>query len=498
MVQGIAAKRRHVEFQAPGYIEPALQRYSGVMRKGVTRNLAENVASLRYGDIPATVIQLSKSLILDALGCMVAGALQESGRKALRYVESQAATPIATVALHGVKTHPYYAALANGAFCHGWLFDDTMGRGLSCESVLVPAALALAEQEYSSGHDVITAVVAGWEVICRIAASATPVPSRRPLDPIATFGPWGATAVAGQLLGFRGDDMENALSLSSGQAAASLQATQTGGAVARLHPGFAAMYGLRAARLAQLGLSGAREILEGPMGFLMCVAGLKADETPNFDVDRINAGFGDEWYIEGVTLKQHPVTHVQLSIIAAVERLRGEMQIASTEVAEVEVAFPRSSDTWMRSPIRVPRPGDVLGAQQSIAWGVAVALVLGRNDLPAYQHHVPPHGRSGEIAALAERVRVVDHDAANGTHPDFPTVTVRLKTGGSVEAECTWPRGSYLHNPMTAAELRDKFKRQAGLAGLSEAQQASVLETVAALEAQDDMTRLMTSVIRGG
>jgi 2-methylcitrate dehydratase PrpD len=243
MVRGIAAKRRHVEFQAPGYIEPALQRYSGVMRKGVTRELAENVASLSYGDIPATVIQLSKSIILDALGCMVAGALQESGMKALRYVESQAAAPIATVALHGVKTHPYYAALANGAFCHGWLFDDTMGHGLSCESVLVPAALALAEQEYSSG---------------RIAASATPVPSRRPLDPIATFGPWGATAVAGQLLEFRDDDMENALSLSSGQAAASLQAIQTGGEVARLHPGFAAMYGLRAARLAQLGLSGAR------------------------------------------------------------------------------------------------------------------------------------------------------------------------------------------------------------------------------------------------
>jgi 2-methylcitrate dehydratase PrpD len=215
-------------------------------------------------------------------------------------------------------------------------------------------------------------------------------------------------------------------------------------------------------------------------------------------VDRINAGFGDEWYIEGVTLKQRPVTSVQLSVIEAVERLRGETQIASTEVAEVEVAFPRSGDAWTRSPIRVPRPGDVLGAQQSIAWGVAMALVLGRNDLPAYQHHVPPHGRSGEIAALAERVRVVVHDAANGTHPDFPTITVRLKTGGDVEAECAWPRGNHRHNPMTAAELRGKFKLQAGLAGLSEAQQASILETVAALEEQDDVKRLMTRIIRGG
>jgi 2-methylcitrate dehydratase PrpD len=318
------------------------------------------------------------------------------------------------------------------------------------------------------------------------------------LDPVATFGPWGATAVAGQLLAFHGDDMENALSLSSGQAAASLQATQTGGEVTRLHPGFAAMYGLRAARLAQLGLSGAREILEGPMGFLMCVAGLKADETPNFDVARINEGFGDEWYIEGVTLKQHPVTSVQLSVIEAVGRLRGETRISSTEVAEVEVAFPRNGDGRMRSPIRVPRPGDVLGAQQSIAWGVAMALVLGRNDISAYQQHVPPHGRSGEIAALAERVRVVDLDAATGMHPDFPTITVRLRTGGSVEAECAWPRGNYLHNPMTAAELRGKFKLQAGLAGLSEAQQASVLETVAAFEEQDDVTRLMASVTRGG
>jgi hypothetical protein len=114
--------------------------------------------------------------------------------------------------------------------------------------------------------------------------------------------------VTGTLRDFDASALENAFSLTSGQAAAPFQAAQTGGDVAHLHAGFAAMYGVRAANLAGLGLSGAREILEGPMGFLMCIAGLHDDDTPRFDVERINDRFGAQWYLDSAPVDGRPET----------------------------------------------------------------------------------------------------------------------------------------------------------------------------------------------
>jgi 2-methylcitrate dehydratase PrpD len=466
-------------------------------KSGVTENLSRNIVKLEYGDMPSKIIELTKSIFLDALGCMLAGALQGSSRKVLRYVRSQGGFPESTVAVYGDRTNAYYAALVNGAFGHGWGFDDAMGPGLSCESILVPATLAIAEKELANGHEVITAVATGWEVISRLAAAASNIPARRPLAPISTFGPFGAAAVAGKMLNFNEFDMENAISLCTGQAAANLRSTQTGGEAARLHAGFAAMYGLRAAHLARLGLSGAREILEGRQGYFMCVSGLRNDGDPIFNVSRVNEGFGKEWYLERVTFKKYPVENGQLGVIEAVERLRDTYKIGAEDVEEIVIDSDLRTGGWMTSTITVPRDNDIFGAQHSTAWSVAMTMVLKRNDITAYRLNTPPGGRSAAIARFVKKIKIVDDAEVNKKGPYFKTVTIKLKNGKVVDGAGDWPRGNYLHNPMTDAELQAKFREQATRAGIAEAKQDRIIELVAHLEDQDDVRALMACLVRG-
>jgi 2-methylcitrate dehydratase PrpD len=265
---------------------------------GVTRRLAEHVSNIQYSDLPTPLVARAKVVVLEALGKMVSGARQDTSRKLLQYVRRLGGAPEATILYHGDKTHMGNAALANGAFGYG-----------ATASVVVPATLAVGEKMFANGHEVVTALLTGWETQERLAAATRTTPQERPLHPLSTFGPFGAAVAAAKLLRLDIDAMEDTLTCCTAQAAGTLQAQATGSESERLVPGFAASYGVLAALMAQQGISGARDILEGRAGFYMCIAGLHEDGTPKFDVDRITQAFGSTWRIEQVeTRPMHETT----------------------------------------------------------------------------------------------------------------------------------------------------------------------------------------------
>lgn len=272
-------------------MDPYVARYRSLVRdfvprSGITSELAKLLVRLEYGDIPLELIGLVKIAVLEAVGYMIAGALQGSSRKVLRYVKRLGGSPDSTCLYYGDRTNIHNTALVNGTFCHG-----------ARESVVIPAAFAVAEKEIADGREVLTAIVAGWEVALRLSAAAPLIPHKRPLNPISTFGPFGAAIAAGKLLNFSEFYMENAITCCPAQAAGTMQSTITGGESGRVVSGFASTYGLRATTMAQQGLSGSRDMLEGKRGFFMCIAGLNDEGTPRFNVDKVIDNFGDRWYI---------------------------------------------------------------------------------------------------------------------------------------------------------------------------------------------------------
>lgn len=273
-------------------------------KKGVTEKLVENLTSCDYGDIPPHVLELGKLLVLDSIGGMLSGARTPSGEKLKAFTDFQGGRKESTVAWYGTATHRYNAALLNGAFCQASGVDALSAGAMHCAAVVVSAALAVAEKEIREGIRLLSAVVLGWETMCRLHAAAGWVPDRRPLEPTSTFGPFGAAVAASKLLGFDAFELENALSLCPSQSAAAVRAVSEGSESGQFHGGFAASYGVRCAYLAREGLSGPREILEGNMGFFQCVSGLHDDDrTPRYNTDVVNERFGERWLLEDVSVQ---------------------------------------------------------------------------------------------------------------------------------------------------------------------------------------------------
>ncbi len=270
--------------------------------KDVTKALSENVTRLEYNDLPSDVISSTKVALLNTIGHMFAGATARSSRKILNYIREIGGRPEATCIYYGDRTSIYNAALANGAFSSGLALPNTSRPELSFANVVTSAALALCEREMANGHELIMSVALGLEVTLRLASAAPNLPTKRPLNPISTFGPFGAAVAAGKILRMDSFGIENAISCCPAQAAGTMQGSLTGSDSERLIAGFAASYGLKAADMAINGVSGARSMLEGKAGFYMCIAGLGGDGTPKFEINRVNNGLGESWNLRNAIL----------------------------------------------------------------------------------------------------------------------------------------------------------------------------------------------------
>ena len=179
-----------------------------------TRDLARWIVDLKWGDIPPQVIDHAKVLILDTVGCMLGGSIQETNRAALRYTRAMGGALQATVVNYGDKTNVYNAAFLNGSFGHGWDFDDHVhGGSPHSMSATTAAAMAVAEWQLNTGRGFLEAWIAGYEANNRIGAACGPAFGQRGFHHVGTIGSFAGTAVASKLLRLDEWKTENAISV---------------------------------------------------------------------------------------------------------------------------------------------------------------------------------------------------------------------------------------------------------------------------------------------
>jgi len=248
-----------------------------------TATLAAYVFNLKYQDIPAEVLDRAKVLTLDFLGSAIrARSEAESTPSILKMLEVLALDTKGESTVFGdSKTWtPAVAALLNGALGHSLDFDDTHAdSSLHPSAPVVPAAFAVGEMVGASGRDVLTAIVAGYEVCCRLGNALDPTSHyARGFHPTATAGTYGAAAAAAKLFGLSEKQIIAAFGVSGSQAAGSLQFLVNGAWNKRYQVGAAAMNGVIAATLARNDFVGATESVEGKHGLL---AGYTDDAHPD-------------------------------------------------------------------------------------------------------------------------------------------------------------------------------------------------------------------------
>ena len=177
-----------------------------------TATLAAYVANLKFEDIPEEVLARAKVLTLDFLGSAIRARRDaESTPSLLKMLEALALDGKGQSTVFGdAKTWtPAVAALLNGALGHSLDFDDTHAdSSLHPSAPVVPAAFAVGELVGASGRDVLTAIVAGYEVCCRLGNALDPTSHyARGFHPTATAGTYGAAAAAAKLFGLSKDQI---------------------------------------------------------------------------------------------------------------------------------------------------------------------------------------------------------------------------------------------------------------------------------------------------
>jgi 2-methylcitrate dehydratase PrpD len=409
-----------------------------VQTSAVTRRLAAWASELRYDDLPAAVAETSRMLVLDFLRAVAIGARTPWGASIRGVVCELGGTPTSTILVFGDRIDAPRAAFANGSFAHAADIDDThVGAMLHPAAAVMPAAFALAERTGASGPQTLAAIVAGYEVAIRIALAVQPSHFRRGFQATGTCGAFGAAAAAAKLLEHPPERLAAVLGTAGSAAAALAQFYYSGSSVKRIHAGRAAEAGVVSALLADVGVEGPADILEGQAGFAHAYADA-------FAPDRIFDGLGRDYKLDEITIKPHATSARLQASVEALFDLARERPIDPADVAAIECAIPRV----IAGRLTQNNPPDCTAAQMSLPFTAALALVLAhergtKNPLSVddYQAHID----DAQVRRLAPLVAcTVDAaiDAATTEEVVPARVTVRLRDGRSLTAAVAAPAGA--------------------------------------------------------
>jgi 2-methylcitrate dehydratase PrpD len=438
-----------------------------------TRAFAEFAHDLSAADLSPAAADAAGRLALDTVGVSLA-AWDAPGVRELRAVLPQWGGGPCRAWIGGETLSPPAAALVNAAMAHALEYDD-----LHCELpihtgvVAVPAVLTMAAAVRGvTGADAACAIVAATEVICRLGRATNSYfgdTGQRGWSPTAVLAGFGAAAAAGRLLGLDADGIERAIGLVFSQASGSQQCVADGGLVKRMQPGMGIEAGLRAAWLAQAGVTGAMNAIEGRIGYFALY------EAGDYDPAKLTDGLGEpggRLEIEDVGFKRYPICGMAHPAVDALRELQAEIGFTAGDVAEL-AAFGSVSVMDMIGRPYAPGANPSVDAQFNLAYCLASVLLTGNMRLADL---APGCTLDAGRREWADRIPVRLDEGLKGQWT--ARVEVTLRDGARLTRERDKAAGQS-DNPVSTEELLAKFEdcNAAGGPALS----ADAARTLAAL-----------------
>jgi 2-methylcitrate dehydratase PrpD len=328
----------------------------------VTRWLAEHASSMTYGDLPDAAVIVARQCILDWFAVTIPGAAEPAVRILSEELLADGALPAASLVGAGARSSALNAALINGTASHALDYDDVNMAILGHPTVAVlPGLLALAEQIDATPQDVITAFVAGYDVVCRTGALMSPGHYQHGFHATATIGSVGAAAACARLLGLDADTTAMAYGIASTMASG--LKSMFGTMCKPLHAGRAAQNGIQAARLAARGFTSRPDALE-------CAQGLAATQSVNFNPEEAMRELPCDYHIRNNLFKYHASCYLTHGAIEASVTLRERHALSSNAIQGIEIRVPPVTDRVCN----IAKPTTGLEAKFSLRLTAALAL----------------------------------------------------------------------------------------------------------------------------
>ena len=411
---------------------------------GQTTLLAEYATRLRYEEIPAEVLQRAKDCIADTVATILFGAQFPWSQMIIAQARRMGTGRCAILGT-GAAVHAPAAALAHGAMTHAFEQDNLTSpdSGAHPGAALVSSGLAVAQERGSTGRELLTAFVAGAEVMIRIGRATKRTNEARGFHAPGTLGPFGAAVVSGKLMQFDVPKMTNALGIAGSTSGGLLEFAHSGNGamVKRLHLGRGAEGGVLAASLAADGFTGPSTVLEGGAGFLKAFCNQS-------DPAELTRALGETYLTQTILMKRFACHITAHTAVEAILDLRGQYGFSGSDVASIQIAGSRR----MATTNNIPAPPDIMIAQFSVPFCVALALYRNPIDPYSFDEASP---RDPAILAMASRVKIA---AVPGQDDDdvSSTVAVTLKTGRILTQRVSEFLGTPAR-PLTTRDMRQKF-----------------------------------------
>ena len=444
-----------------------------------TQKLAEFVEKKNFQDFPSEAIEQAKMLMLDSLGCAIAGYTQaaEEVEWMVELAKKQCPSGNCTIICDGSKTCSSYAAMVNGGMVHTIDYDDThMGSIVKFGSSQLGVSLALGEQYNLSGKDLITAFILGVEAGGRVGRCI--MPSHYIYwHPTGTTAGVGAGVAAAKLLKQNAEQIEQVIGHCADAAGGMRYCIVNGDFSKTLHPALAAMKAVMFAELVGSGANGPQGILEYTYGFINAYS-----KDPN--IEPLLDGLGEQYEIMEDSLKFYPTIQCSQTAISVALELIKEHNIKAEDIEKIELVHTATVPGQGCNP----NPETLLAARLSIPFCMALCAYEGQVSLGQF---TAEKLKDPVYVDFMRKVEITPSQELQTKYPETIASYMDIKcSGGKVySGEQIYPKGDP-RNRMSADEVKDKFRSLAATT-LPKEQVEDIIQAVFTLEDADNIEHLI-------
>jgi len=450
-------------------------------------NIVKHLVNTRYENIPADAVAAVKQEVLDSLATALGGSSKAGVKELVDMAKEWGGTKQSTVISYGFKCPAPNAAQVNGTMIHALDYDDGHQVALvHIGCVAVSTGFAAAERMGKiSGKELITAIALGGDLTARLGLASKPGGSAMAAGwhPTTLFGFLGSAAVASRIMILDEERMINALGLAYHQCGGAGTGVADGALAKRMGPGLAAKGGITAALMAERGITGERDPLEGRTGLYKTYMG------GDYDPTLLTADLGKKWEVVNIGDKPYPCCGLTHACIDAALAIKSKHNINADDIKEITVYGGDKVYQHAQPPEIKKTPRTIIDAQFSVPWVVAIALVNGKVTVDDFTDEAI---KRPEILILAQKIDTRLEPSMNRHGVEPGGVTIKMQDGREYTEEVENCLGS-VQRPMTFEDVTKKFRECApcSINPLSKDKIEKVIDMVGRLEKLDDATEII-------
>ena len=441
--------------------------------------LANWIATTPTASFPPETIAMARNLVLDVAGLCVAARAQDYVLSTIAALDEGG---VCTAFGHKGGRNGFDAALLNGTAAHGEDYDDTFEGGpVHSGAVLVPALLAACERENLGGDALLRGLVVGSELLCRLSLVTPKAIHKAGFHPTAVIGTIAASAAVATAIGLSREQTVNAIGIAGSMASGIIEYLADGSWTKRMHAGWSAQCGLRAALMARGGFIGPRTVLEGTHGFYKAFA---PSAVP--DYAKLLDGLGTEWAMSTIAFKPYACGTMTQPFIDCGIALR-TLGVQSADIADIICDVGEGTVHRLWEPLSLKhKPPTPYAAKFSTPFCIAVGFIDGR---AGFCQFIEARIHDPEVLDLCGKIRYrIDPD---NEYPRNFTGHIRATLHNGTIHELRQPhmRGG-ARDPLPQHELETKFAENCAFGGWTPSQATKLAATISEIFDQPSLASL--------